>query len=261
MYDSLSADYDRFVNWAKRLEFEIPFIDSQLQKISPSKLNLRVLDAACGTGMHTIELAKRGYQVAGGDISMGMIERAIENACRAEVNVEFRKAGFGELNQYFRNFDAILCLGNSLPHVASNAELGGALRDFGTCLRPGGLLIVQNRNFDAVMAERNRWMMPESFHDADEEWLFIRFYDFNPDGDITFHIITLYREEGQAWLQKTDSTRLVPLKKDELVAELQMTGFSEICLFGGLSNEPFRPDASSNLVLTARWRPHVNDTE
>ena len=59
MYETFSKDYDRFVNWQNRLAYELPFIQDQLQSVNAK----RVLDAATGTGMHAIALAKRGYQV------------------------------------------------------------------------------------------------------------------------------------------------------------------------------------------------------
>ena len=156
---------------------------------------MKVLDAACGTGMHVIALAQAGYAAAGADLSTGMIERAIANAATAGVQADFQVAGFGELAGRFTGYDALLCLGNSLPHVLSSRELAKTLTDFTACLRPGGLLLVQQRNFDAVLAQQARWMKSERAGQAgDREWLFVRFYDFDPDGLITFNIITLARD-------------------------------------------------------------------
>ena len=83
-----------------------------------------------------------------------MIERAVANAASAGVQADFQVAGFGELAGLFSGYDALLCLGNSLPHVLDLSQLAKALADFAACLRPGGLLLVQQRNFDAVLAQR-----------------------------------------------------------------------------------------------------------
>jgi len=93
LYDALSDDYDRFVNWENRLAYEMPFIERTLRGADAR----RVIDVACGTGMHAIELARRGYEVVGVDLSAPMIERARENALTAGVKVHFIVAGFGEL--------------------------------------------------------------------------------------------------------------------------------------------------------------------
>lgn len=246
MYDDFSSDYDRFVSWPGRLAFELPFIT---RLIAPGA---RVLDAACGTGMHAIALAQQGYAAAGADLSPRMIERARTNAAAAGVSVPFAAAGFGSLARAFDEpFDALLCLGNSLPHLLNPADLAAALADFAACLRPGGRLLVQNRNFDAVMAARQRWMEPQPHREGQDEWLFVRFYDFMPDGLIAFNILTLKRSAGGPWSQSTISTQLYPLRQTELVDALARAGFGEITRYGGMDGAPFDPAASGNLVVSA----------
>lgn len=253
MYDSLSKDYDYFVNWPERLAYELPFIEAQMRTVAGDRRPVKVLDAACGTGMHAIALAQRGYAAAGADLSAGMIEQAAANAVSAGVQVDFQVAGFGELAGRYCGYDALLCLGNSLPHVLSASELARSLVDFAGCLRPGGLLLVQQRNFDAVMAQRLRWMKSERAQRlGEQEWLFVRFYDFDPDGLLTFNIITLVRVGQGDWQQKVDSTRLSPLRRDELVGALETAGYQQIVCYGSMSGEPFDLRSSGNLVISAR---------
>lgn len=250
MYAAFSADYDRFVDWPDRLTVEMPFIERQLQKVGAH----RVLDAACGTGQHALALAQRGYTVAGADLSREMISRAQENAAQAGTEVPFVAAGFGELAQTFGRqvFDAVLCLGNSLPHVLAQDALTAALADFAACLRPGGLLLIQNRNFDAVLARRLRWMEPQAAREGETEWLFLRFYDFEPDARLTFNVVTLRREGMGRWGQTVAATRLWPLQQAELLGSLSAAKFADIVSYGHMSDAPFEAMASGNLVVTAR---------
>ena len=249
LYDDFSSDYDRFVNWPGRLELELPFLENQIKDAGAK----RVLDAACGTGRHAIALAKLGFEVAGADLSEKMTERAEANAKSAGVSVQFKAVGFGELNAAFgrQSFDALLCLGNSLPHLLSADDLQKALVDFATVLKPGGLLIIQNRNFDAVMKTRQRWMEPQSAREGDAQWLFLRFYDFEPDGLINFNILTLKRQGEQGWQQSILSTPLRPILSGELQSGLEKAGFTGITLFGDLAGSPFNADSSGNLVIMA----------
>jgi SAM-dependent methyltransferase len=195
-YDTFSSDYDRFVSWPGRLALEVPFLTSQLRAIGANS----VLDAACGTGMHTLALSQAGFEAAGADLSVGMIARARENAQAAGLEIPFKVAGFGELVAAFgaASFDALFCLGNSLPHLLTPELLSQALADFSLVLKPGGLVVIQNRNFDAVMANRQRWMEPQTAREGQTEWLFQRFYDFEPDGLLTFNVITLRRDGENA---------------------------------------------------------------
>jgi SAM-dependent methyltransferase len=255
MYDTFSENYDRFVNWPGRLAMEMPFIEGQLQALKEQADSpLRVLDAACGTGMHAIALAKKGYQVTGADLSAGMIERARANAAGLGMQVRFETAGFGELKRAFGPgaFDALLCLGNSLPHVLSPLDLAVALVDFAACLRPGGLLLVQNRNFEAVMARGERWMEPQSHREGISEWIFLRFYDYEPDGLIAFNVATLQRDGSGPWEQHVTTTRLRPLLQAELELALVTAGFAEVASYGNMAGELFEPETSGNLIVKAR---------
>lgn len=246
LYDALAADYDRFVNWPGRLSRELPFLES----LFAGQGVQRVLDAACGTGRHAIALARRGYQVVGADLSEAMIERAQENAASRGVDVTFAVASLGQLSALDATFDAVLCLGNSLPHLLSAPEVDKALADFATVLRPGGVLLIQNRNFDKVWAEQERFMSPESYRDGEGEWLFLRFYDFHPE-TVTFNMVRLWRVEA-GWAQDIQATELRPVFRDDLVAALVSAGFDRLAFYGGYDGSPFSPAHSSDLIAVAR---------
>ena len=51
-----------------------------------------ILDLACGTGRHAVELAKRGHRVTGVDISAGMLAEVQRAAEIASVAVEWLQA-------------------------------------------------------------------------------------------------------------------------------------------------------------------------
>jgi len=248
LYDDLSADYDRFVNWPGRLASELPFIERELRQIGAR----RVLDAACGTGMHALSLAERGYVVSGVDLSEGMIAKARTNATERAVHASFEVAGFGHLfGQIGGGYDAVVCLGNSLTHVLNVSELEAALSDMAACLRFDGLLLIQNRNFDRILDRRERWMHPQAHRESGQEWLFLRFYDFHPKDRLTFNLITLHRAAGR-WQQHTAATELWAVRRDQLVAMLGQTGFGRIACFGDMGGEVFSPESSPNLVIVAR---------
>jgi SAM-dependent methyltransferase len=254
LYDSFAPDYDRFNNWQSRLAFEIPFIEKELQNLhSDATRPLKVLDAACGTGQHAAALAKKGYRVSGADLSAPMIELAGRHAAAEGVELDLRAVGFGGLAPAFSvgAFDAVLCLGNSLPHALGPSDLQAAILDFAACLRPGGLLLIQNRNFDAVMKNQQRWIEPQPYRDEKEEYLFQRFYDFEANGLIRFNIVTLKRPLGGEWTSSTASTFLAPQLSADLHQLLKRSGFNKIETFGSMAGEPFDPAGSGNFIAAA----------
>jgi SAM-dependent methyltransferase len=248
LYDALSEDYDRFVDWPARLAYELPWVEAQLQQQAAR----RVLDVACGTGQHAIALAKAGYTVAAADLSAAMVARARANARAAGVDLDVQAVGFGALQGAFgASFDAVLCLGNSLPHALTDADLAAALADMAAVLRPGGTLLMQQRNFDRVLARRERFMPPEAHASPEAEWLFMRFYDWEGER-LRFNVVRLQRAAGQDWEARVSHTWLRPRTRAELDAALRVAGFGDRAVFGNLRGEPFDAEASSDLVLLAR---------
>ncbi len=255
LYDALAADYDRFVNWEARLANELPFLEGLFEAGDAR----RILDAACGSGQHAIAVARRGYTVVGADLSAAMVSRARENATAAGVEAGFLVAGLGELAAMVRPhgpenlFDAVLCLGNSLPHVLSAEAVAAALDDFAAVLRPGGILVIQNRNFDRVWTTRERFMGPQAHSEGEGQWLFVRFYDFQPS-TLIFNMVRLVNT-GDGWTQQVESTELRPIFAGELAEGLRAAGFGQIQLYGGYDRSPFHPDDSGDLLVVASKTP------
>jgi 2-polyprenyl-3-methyl-5-hydroxy-6-metoxy-1,4-benzoquinol methylase len=86
-----------FENYAKRYDEETftqgtpgecDFIEQEIK----FHKSTRILDVGCGTGRHSIELARRGYKVVGVDLSESQLLRAEEKASEAKVDVIFLKA-------------------------------------------------------------------------------------------------------------------------------------------------------------------------
>ena len=250
-YDGLGDEYDRMVSWESRLAREEVFFERLFDERSVRK----VLDAACGTGMHAISFAHHGRDAAGADLSPVMIENARRNALAAGVRVDFRVAGFGECARAWPDpFDAVTCIGNSLPHLLDERSLASCLEDFAAALRPGGTLVIQNRNYDRVLRERQRFMPLSAREENGEETLFLRITDF-PDGAdeerIDFTIVTLKKKAG-AWSQTVRTTPLRALRRSTLEAALAKAGFTDVRSYGGYSLGPSDAAEAGDLLIVAR---------
>jgi ubiquinone/menaquinone biosynthesis C-methylase UbiE len=68
-----------------------------------------ILDVGCGTGRHSIELAKRGYAATGLDLSSEMLAKAATAARTADVRVDWIRSNATEF-VFTRRFDAAICL-------------------------------------------------------------------------------------------------------------------------------------------------------
>lgn len=107
---------------------------------------MRILDVGCGTGRHSIELARRGLDVTGLDISPGMLERARANAAKAGVTVTWVQSDAKSF-AFADPFDAAICLceGSFGLLGAADDPVGqplAILRNIAAALKPGAPCIM-----------------------------------------------------------------------------------------------------------------------
>lgn len=246
-YDRLAEFFDVMTDWPSRLAVEMPFLESTFAQHDVHS----VLDCACGTGGHAIALAQRGYQVTGSDISPAMIERAQANAQRAGLTIPFTVARFQDLYPTYKTkFDAILCLGNSLPHVLTNASVQESLLNMYVCLRSGGVLILHTLNYNKRWKDKPRWFGVNSDTLAGRETLVWRFADYGEEL-ITFNIALFTKNEQGQWAVDVQSTQQLPLQDDQLEMFLHRAGFRTMNFYGSLKGEEFDPAQSPDLVVVA----------
>jgi len=69
----------------------------------------RILDVGCGTGRHSIELAKRGYTVTGIDLSRSQLERAKKKAAEQGLIIPFLEHDARDL-PFNHEFDVAIML-------------------------------------------------------------------------------------------------------------------------------------------------------
>ena len=103
-FDHHSSKYMDEV-FTKNTITEVDFLVEEFQLPAGSL----IIDVGCGTGRHSIELAKRGFNVTGIDISEGMLKEAEKTAQKENVKVKFIKADAVKFRTD-EKFNAAVCL-------------------------------------------------------------------------------------------------------------------------------------------------------
>lgn len=101
----------------------------------------RVLDIATGTGRVAIELAQRGYEVTGIDLSTPMLEQARRSARELGLSIEFLRRDAAELALPPASFEAAVCLYDSLNYLLDLKRLQQAFEGVAAALAWDGLFV------------------------------------------------------------------------------------------------------------------------
>tara|TARA_B110001454_G_scaffold124375_1_gene116046 strand:- start:29737 stop:30510 length:774 start_codon:yes stop_codon:yes gene_type:complete len=124
----------------------------QILKQVPIPKKARVLDLACGTGRHSLQFAKKNYQVTGLDFTKNFLKDAQKAALKAKLPIDFVHGDMKNLKPHFdtNEFDLVVSLFNSFGyfHVRSN-DLK-MLKEVHRVLKPGGRLVINTLNGDGV---------------------------------------------------------------------------------------------------------------
>jgi len=118
--------------------------DRILNLVVPRGRALDALDAGCGTGFLTFELAGRGHHVTGIDFAPAMLAEARRKAAERGVAVRLEQADAEQLPFPPASFDIAISrhLLWTLPHPEA------AINEWIRVLRPGGRLVVVDGQFD-----------------------------------------------------------------------------------------------------------------
>lgn len=149
------------IEWSKRLDKEGPFLSKHLRQNQCH----HIFDACLGDGVDSIFLLQNGFSVTSNEIDESFRNKAIKNASHYNVMLNLTKYDWRDLNNYVPQepFDAIICLGNSFTYLFDNDQRTLVLNNFYSLLKPGGILIMDERNYPYILTHREKILKREFF--------------------------------------------------------------------------------------------------
>lgn len=220
--------WDDLIDWEGRSKSEGEFFIEKLREHGAKK----VLDVATGTGFHSVQLMRAGIEVTSADGSATMLAKAFENARKQDKILRTIQADWRWLNRDVHDlYDAVICLGNSFTHLHDENDRRKSLAEFYATLRHDGILILDQRNYDALLDKKvepsHNYYYCGDRVSASPEYVddsLARFkYEFE-DGD-TFHL------------------NMFPLRCNYVVRLMKEVGFQRVTTYGDFKetyrhNEP-----------------------
>ena len=214
--------WDELIDWDARAKSEGRFFIDVLK----ARDKHTVLDVAAGTGFHSIQLMKAGFDVTTADGSAEMLARAFENGRQQGLVLKTVHADWRWLNKDVKGkYDAIICLGNSFTHLFEENDRRRALAEFYAALKHDGILIIDQRNYDRILddgfATKHKYYYCGDKVSAEPEHVddsLARFKYSFPDGS-EYHL------------------NMFPLRKNYLRGLLRDVGFQQIHSYGDFQEE------------------------
>jgi len=198
----------------------------------------RVIDAGCGTGSYSVELAKRGYIVTGLDASAELVSVAQEKAEKTSVPVTFLVGDILTLPSQPK-YDGILCRG-VLNDIVDDRDRQAVFFSFVRALRQGGMLILDVREWNSSAFRKEKEPVFERVVEVD-------------DGTLTFRAVTRLDYETRRLLvterhilERRNGARFLSEYEfvmgcwtwQELQTNLTKAGFGSVLYFGRLRLQP-----------------------
>ncbi|HIZ16949.1 MAG TPA: methyltransferase domain-containing protein [Firmicutes bacterium] len=137
-YSALARYYSKFtenVEYKKRTDYIL-----ELMRRHGCNEPQLLLDLACGAGGFSLELAERGVDVIGVDISEEMLAAAQTEMYSRGLHTMFIKQDMRELDLY-GTVDTAICMLDSLNHITDIGGLKRTIERVSLFLEPGGIFI------------------------------------------------------------------------------------------------------------------------
>jgi SAM-dependent methyltransferase len=206
----------------------------------------KVLDVACGTGTYTIPLQKEGVLACGLDLEETMIEQAVEKAEEENVSGDFVVSNMLNIDLVSEgDLRRIYIIGNSLVHLKSMDEVRSFLSIAYDLLNDEGDLIIQIINYDRILSLGIDHL--PTIEVPGKGITFERNYNY----DVSSSTIEFASRLNVLSESKESSVYLLPIRKDDLLKELENVGFKDISVYGNFKKEPFTEN-SVPLIIKAR---------
>jgi len=204
------------------------------------KPGIHILDLCCGVGRHSLELARRGFQVTGVDRTRSYLDRASKQAEAEGLKVEFVQ---DDMRNFCRPdaFDAVINMFTSFGYFEDPKDDKQVLGNVYRSLKSGGVFIMDTLGKEVlarVFTERN-W--------EEEKGIF----------RLTEHKVSHnWGWMENRWIMFKDNKRIESKVTHRLYSAVELAslfaecGFRQINTYGDLSGSPYDHTAR-RLVMVA----------
>ena len=230
VYDRLNGDID-YSAWADGIE-------AAFERIMGKKPEL-VLDLACGTGRMTFELAHRGYDMIGVDLSIEMLMRARDR--QTDESILW-------LNQDMRSFElygtvgAVVCCLDAVNCLMNIKDVEKCFSLVHNYLDPDGVFL-----FDVNTPYKFEKIFGDNAYILEDENVYCGWQNsYNEKTGVCDFYLTVFEDEGEGYVRYDETQREKKYTMRQLTDALERAGLKLVGFFGGYDGSDTKED-------TERW--------
>jgi SAM-dependent methyltransferase len=225
---------------AEQTQREADFIQEAIQVPPPAKL----LDVPCGGGRHCFDLAGRGYDMTGVDLSAGFLDAARSRSAERPAAIAWEQREMRDL-PWPERFDGAYSFGNSFGYLddEGNADF---LKAVARALRPGARFVLDTGYVAEALLpglQERGW-----YQVGDTLMLAHRRYD-HVEGRL--HVEYIWVCDGKVD-RRPMSARISSYR--EIFRLLGEAGFTDLQGYSSLTREPFKMGSGRLLVIAEKKR-------
>ncbi len=224
VYDCLMSDVD----YKKRTSYLLRLFKKH------GKIPTLLLDLACGTGGFSNEMASRGIEVIGADMSEEMLSVAREKSEEQGLDVLYLCQKADELDLY-GTVDGAVCCMDSINHIVSLKNLEKAFCKVSLFLEEDSLFI-----FDVNTVYKHKEVLANNTFVIEQDNVFCvwqnEFDEKNLTTDISLDFF-VEDKESETYERFCEDFSERAYTDEELISLLEKSGFSLEAIYGDLTEE------------------------
>jgi len=214
------------------------FIDKLINKLMPPAQS-KMLDVACGKGRHSIQLASKGFDVTGIDLSPQSIRYAKQSE---SSNLQFFEHDM-RMPLMINYFDFAFNFFTSFGYFKTNRENENAIKSISSALKPNGIFVMDYLNVENKMliteGESEKTIENNLFQI--KKWKDTRFF---------YKQINIQDNNNNSSCSFTENVAIFSLP--DFKAMFEKNGLIIKTIYGDYSLKPFDADHSPRLIMVAQ---------
>jgi hypothetical protein len=219
-YDKLLAEH---YSWMVGVPFDTKVAEQQalLERLGTAGRFGLAVDLGCGPGFQSVALANLGFSpVVAVDTCQALLDELTAHA--GDLAIKPERADMRSFTQLIAPGSAaiIVCMGETLTHLESRADVSRLLTDARAMLAPGGMLVLTFRDLTVELQGLDRFLPVRS----DPDRIMTCVLEYEPGSVVVNDLI--YVREGGGWLLHKSKYRKLRVAADDIARELSELGFA-----------------------------------